>query len=256
MDQLTRQKRIAKLWLVWNIVQAILLLTAGVLSLVAAIRYDPDTASSFPVESITAYLLAAFVCLDGVFRVVMDLTGMKSSPNDFSSLLVSAAEITVGVLLVLLQVKYNSFLFTVVNAISLLVMATGALFLVYSIFAIAKKYSKLAMPLLQILFAAILISVGVVLIVLYYQNDNRQFVLYLSAVILLVAAIGMSIITFISYRKRMKEIKEAETGDYEVVDGSKSLVPAETIVEEPKKREDEPKQIGNKDKRKPKVIDE
>ena len=63
------------------------------------------------------------------------------------------------------------------------------------------------MPVLEILFSAILIGVGITILVLYYKENNANIVLILTGSILSIAGIAQGIITLITLKKNKKEYK-------------------------------------------------
>ena len=223
-EAIQKQKQVNQFWFIWNLVESIVLFAGGVLAIVAGIMTGTE-GNNAPtgVENAVAYLVASFVILDGLLRIVLFLA--RAQKNDEQSPLVIAGfEISLGILLILLQTHYSGagiFAYMVVNLIAIIMMVMGALLLLYAIYVIAKKMAKLFMPVMEILFAAILVGVGVVIEVLYNTASSRdQLVLILIGTVLALAAIGMFVITLITRAKTNKEIRKAEDeerGNYEVV---------------------------------------
>lgn len=217
-----KQKKLNTFWFLWNLIESIVLLTGGVLAIVFGVMNNNNSSSSMDIENVVAYLVASFVILDGVLRVVMFLARYNRG-DEQSPMIISGFEVALGTLLILIQLRYSAdhiFTYTVVNLVAIILIAIGLLLLVYAIFLIAKKYAKLFMPIVEILFSAVLVGVGVVIEVLYHTESSReQLVLILSGAILSLAAIGMFIITLITRAKAKKELKKAEEeeqGNYEV----------------------------------------
>ncbi len=223
-EAIEKQKRINKFWFWWNLIESIVLFAGGVLAIVAGILSGVEgNKAPEGVENAVAYAVAAFVILDGLLRIVMFLARIQKGEEQ-SPLVIAGFEISLGVLLILIQTHYSNqgiFAYMVVNLIAIVMMVMGALLLVYAIYVIAKKMAKLFMPVMEILFAAILVGVGVVIEVLYNTASSRdQLVLILIGTVLSLAAIGMFVITLITRHKTKKEIDKAEAedrGDYEVV---------------------------------------
>ncbi len=256
--QLEKTKRLNKFWTAWNIIEALALLAAGVLAIIAGVKYDPQSAGQgVKIEDVVAFVIAAFVILDGILRVVLYFARYQKGDGE-SPVVIAGFEITVGVLLILLQINFaGSFMFTVVNFISILLMAMGALLLATSIFTIARHYAKLFMPVLEIFFSAVIIGVGITIMVLYRNEDNNQFVYILTGSILCVAAVAIFIISFVTSSKAKKELAEAEKeerGEYQIVDNKSAHEeqpkPAEIVdvevPEEPKEAISGPRAIGSK----------
>ncbi len=209
--------KLNKFWGVWNFLEAIILLAAGVLAIVVAFMSgDNETLSNMNMESIIAYVASAFVLLDGILRVVMSLVhyrGLKET--DESGMLIGGFEITIGVVMVLMEIHFfrltNQHIFTyfIANFIATLLIAIGMLLIIFSIVTIARKYGGLFMPILEIMFSAILVGVGIAIFILYYRQDNTNIVLILTGSILCIASIAQMIITIVTLKKAKKEAKEA-----------------------------------------------
>ena len=269
MSQATqKQRKLNKFWFVWNLIESLILFGGGVMSIVAGVMAGQSNGGSAPqgIENGIAYAVAAFIILDGVLRIVLHLARLQKDTEQ-SPMVIAGFEVSLGILLVLLQSRFTNehiFTFTVVNLIAIILMVMGVLLLVYAIYAIAKKFAKLFMPVVEILFAAILAGVGVVIEVLYHTESSKdQLVLIMTGSILCLAAIGMFIITLVTRAKAKKELDQAEReeqGDYDVDDGngkrrsaapSQEPKPAEiidVIDEEPPV--EQPQQIKGEDAKK------
>ena len=227
-EAIQKQKKLNKFWLTWNLVESIVLFAGGILAIVAGIIAVQNGGSTNPnIENAIAYVVASFVILDGILRIAMYLLRGQTDEEQ-SPLVISGFEISLGVLLILIQSKFT---------IAIILMVMGALLMVYAIYLIAKKHGKLFMPVMEILFSAILVGVGIVIEVLYNTESSReQLVLIMTGSVLCLAAIGMFAITLITRRKTKKEIdlaEKEERGDYAV---AKEPIPQKEkpIVEEAK----------------------
>ena len=235
-----------KVWAIWNYVEALLLIAAGVL---AILFRDNET-----LQQIVSYVVGGFVILDGALRFILVLAKYQKSQGS-SILLISALEITIGILVILL---YDSFIKIAVQFLFLFLMTIGGLFLIYSIYAIVRKYAdNLFMPILEIVFAAIMIGLGVTICVLYNQNAE-QFkiaIMITLGVILIMVGIGIFAITtstLIKLKdKKQAVVSEKPAGQIE----EKSEIRAEPIEPEvvdvdAKEKEEEPKEEPKKERKK------
>lgn len=222
-EVIQKEKRVNQFWFVWNLIESLVLFAGGVLAIVAGVLTKTESASTpSTIENAVAYVVAGFVILDGILRIVMFLS-RATKDDEQSPLVVAGFEISLGILLVLLQTHFGQgdlFTFTVAHLIAIVLMVMGFLLLIYAIYAIAKRMVKLVMPIMEILFAAILVAVGVVIEVLYNTSSSRsQLVLILTGSILALAAVGMFIITLITHSRAVKQLRlaeEEERGDYRV----------------------------------------
>jgi len=238
-EQLRKQKNLSRFWFIWNLIESIILLAGGVLAIVAGIMVDGSGNANADVENAVAYTVAGFVVLDGILRVILFLARYKKD-DEQSPLVVAGFEMALGILLIMMQSKFTAehiFTYTVVNLIAIVLMTMGALLMVYAIYVIARKFARLFMPIVEILFSAILIGVGVVIEVLYNSQGTRdQLVLIMTGAILCVVAVGMFIIALVTNAKTKKELQTAENeerGDYEVSKEPVKAEPAYIIPDEP-----------------------
>ena len=197
-------KAMTHVWAVWNYIEAALLVAAGVMACVFR--------SNETLYSVFAYVIGAFVILDGILRFILIVNKVRKSQE--SAMLVSGFEVTIGIVVILMEVKQPAiFIDVIINFLSILLMAIGVFFLVYSIIVIAKKIvEQLFMPVMEIAFAAILIGVGVTMFVLYRVNDAefKQVIMIILGSILILVAIAMAVVTTIGVHKRAKKRREQE----------------------------------------------
>ncbi len=208
--------KLNKFWGIWNFLESVILLASGILAIVVAfLSGDNEALSNMNMESIVAYVASAFVLLDGILRIVMSFVHYRGPKNtDESGMLVGGFELTIGIVMVLLEVHFylltNQHVFTyfIANFIASLLIVIGLLLIIFSIVTIAKKYGGLFMPILEIMFSAILVGVGVTIFILYYRQNNTNIVLVLTGSILCIASIAQMIITIITLKKAKKEDKD------------------------------------------------
>ncbi len=252
--------KLNKFWGIWNFLEAIILLAAGVLAIVvAATNGDGEALKNMNMESIIAYVVSAFVLLDGILRVVMSFVhyrGLKQT--DESGMLVGGFEITIGVVMTLSEIHFylltsqHVFTYFIANFIATLLIAIGLLLIIFSIVTIAKKYGGLFMPILEIAFSAILVGVGIAIFILYYRENNANIVLILTGSILCIASVAQMIITIVTLKKAKKEDKEAtqttiiEHQSYETrpYPNAREVYVDATLSSE-QKREERPRQLNN-----------
>lgn len=253
-----KKKKIAKVWTIWNTIEAILLIASGVLSIVAGALHKPgEQGAAQQLEQMLAYFVAGFVILDGVLRVILYLARFKKN-DDRAPFVTSGFEIAAGTLIILMQVKYNDFfVYGIVNFVAVLLMVMGLLLLVFAIYVLVKKYEKLTMPVLEILLAAILIGVGVAIEIMYNTSDSREkLVLIMAGAILLVAGLAMLIFTMVvskKDKKQTKQFEDEEKGTYQIVDAQEQPVKKAEVVDSIEQEgpidaieNEKPKQIENK----------
>ncbi len=246
MADIKESKGLNKFWTIWNIVEDVILLAAGVLAIVfGCIEGNNDTRSIM--SSIITYAIASFIILDGLLRLIMTLLKVKSSGEE-SIMLVSGFEITLGIvtMIVLKTVLIDAMVYFI--AVGAIVI--GAMFLAFSIVSLIRKsVEKYTMPILEIIFGGILIGVGLYIIILYNVSPEakNRICLVLTGSVLAVVALALAITTLISSKKRK----------------NKALVPVEKEKgkrskkekKEPKKEEPVVQEAKAKDKDEPTAIE-
>ncbi len=246
MADIKESKGLNKFWTIWNIVEDVILLAAGVLAIVfGCINGNEDVRGVM--STIITYAIAAFIILDGLLRLIMTLLKVKNS-GDESIMLVSGFEITLGI--VAMVVLKTVLIEAMVYFIAIGAIVIGAMFLAFSIVSLVRKaVEKFAMPILEIVFGGILIGVGLYIIILYNVSAEakNRICLILTGSVLSIVAIALAIITLISCKKRK----------------NKALVPAnkekgkrsKQEKKETKKEEAEVKEAEIQEKEEPKVIE-
>ena len=241
--EIKKQLKVTKFWFIWNILESFVLLAGGVLAIVSGIMIQSNPQASGTIENTIAYVIAGFIILDGLLRVVLFLTRFADG-DEMTPMMIGGFELSLGILMILMQLKFTNesiFTFTVVNLISVILMVAGALILTFAIFQIARKMAKLTMPIAQIFLGAVIIGVGVTVEVLYNTESSKQMlVLILTGAILTAAAIGMFIITLVAHHKNKKLLEQAlreEAGDYDVDDNGPRIYRRAEVVDEPKRAE-------------------
>ncbi len=248
MDE-QKNLKLNRFWGIWNFVEALILLAAGILAIVIAFTNEGN--SNVNVESVIAYVVGAFILLDGSLRIVMSFAHYRGPKNtDESGMLVGGFEFAVGIVMILLEVHFfaltnqHVFTFLIAHFIATLLIVIGLLLIIFSVVTIVKKYSGLFMPILEILFSAILVGVGITIFVLYYKQNNTTIVLVLTGSVLSVAGIAQGIITIITLKKAKREMGNVHEVDVVVPDEKseekKDSKTKEAVVED---RQNETKQI-------------
>lgn len=248
------EKQINAFWTIWNIVEAVILLAAGVVSIVFGCMNESFKGN---MEMILTYSVASFVILDGLLRIIMSFLKEENRTEE-PIMLVGGFEITLGI--VIMIVLKDVFIPTMVYFMAIGMMVIGLLFLVFSVLTLVKKTTeKYFMPILEIVFGAILVGVGVFLVVVYNvsQDAGNRISLILTGSVLAIAAIAQIAIVAISASKRKKkaskkneEVKESDAPKANSKPSAKNEVEEtpEVIETNVKEIESTPvKQIENKD---------
>lgn len=190
----TKENTFGKFWCIWNGVEAFIILAAGILSIVFGILYNSENTggSSVVINNVLPFVVGAFVCMDAILRIVKAVQHIGKESEE-SIMLIGGFELTAGILVMMF---HDIFTRLIISAISILLIVIGVLMLLFSIMVIIQRSKKLFIPILEIIFAAILIGVGTVVLILYHgSSDNNQIVLIVSGTIFTIVGLGQGILT-------------------------------------------------------------
>jgi len=261
----TKEKlSIEKFWGGWNIAEATILMVAGILGIIVgaisiANKDNQDMQNvATTMGNIIPFVTGLFVCMDAVMRIILSFTKFQKE-TDESAMLIGAFEMTVGIIL---MIFFRNFTELVADFVAIFMICIGVLLVIFSIYTITKRKAKIFIPILEIIFASLLIGVGVAILVIYYQDNGdiarQRLVLIITGAILFISGVAFMIMTVVTRKKQIKEQKEEE---------AKALLEKQQeeekkLLEEPKKKrkgkkakdddvidftEDEPKALEHND---------
>ena len=217
-------KKLNTFWFWWNIVEAVVILAGGAVAIFAGIRsIGAVDAAPNQVETVLAYSIASFIVLDGSLRIVMFFPRYAKG-DEVTPLVIAGFEVSLGILLMILEIKHSMVIESIVNLISILLIVMGGLFLAFSILQIVRRYVSVVMPIGQIILGALLIGVGIAIIILHNTSSaQRPVVLIMTGTTMCFVALSQFIITLINNSHHKKDIAEAEaeeTGNYQIAEQS------------------------------------
>ena len=184
-----------KVWAIWQICEAVILLAAGVLTIIFS--NDPD------LDKWIFLAIGAFIILDGVLRVLMPF--FNKDPGD-NSLFTGIFEVTFGIVIVLRSAAITEilmiFIATLLLVISPVAIADG-------IIRIKKKQETLFFPVLEFIAALLFITIGVIILV-SIQNAQNVVLIVIGAIlaILAIVEIAFTIKTLMKVKERDKKAQE------------------------------------------------
>ena len=210
-------KKMYKVWAIWQICEAIILLAAGVLTIIFS---DDDDLYKWIFIAI-----GSFIILDGVLRVLMPF--FNKDPGD-NSLFTGIFELTFGIVIVLRSQAITEILMIFIATL-LLVVAPIAI--ADGVLRLKRKQETMFFPILEFIAALLFITVGVIILVSI--NNAQNVVLIVIGAILCILAlveIAFTVKTLVKVKERNKKEKD-------------------------KAGQEEKKKIRKKDVIKPEVID-
>jgi uncharacterized membrane protein HdeD (DUF308 family) len=184
-----------KVWAIWQICEAVILLAAGVLTIIFS--DNPD------LYKWIFLAIGAFIILDGVLRVLMPF--FNKDPGD-NSLFTGIFEVTFGIVIVLRSAAITEilmiFIATLLLVISPVAIADG-------IIRIKKKQETLFFPVLEFIAALLFVTIGVIILV-SIQNAQNVVLIVIGAIlaILAIVEIAFTIKTLMKVKERDKKAQE------------------------------------------------
>ena len=188
-------KKMYKVLAIWQICEAVILLAAGVLTIIFS--DDPD------LYKWIFLAIGAFIILDGVLRVLMPF--FNKDPGD-NSLFTGIFEVTFGIVIVLRSAAITEILMIFIATL-LLVIAPVAI--ADGIIRIKKKQETLFFPVLEFIAALLFITIGVIILV-SIQNAQNVVLIVIGAIlaILAIVEIAFTIKTLMKVKERDKKAQE------------------------------------------------
>lgn len=187
-----------KVWAIWQICEAVILLAAGILTII----FSND-------EDLYKWIflaIGAFIILDGVLRVLMPF--FNKDPGD-NSLFTGIFEVTFGIVIVLRSAAITEilmiFIATLLLVISPVAIADG-------IIRIKRKQETLFFPVLEFIAALLFITIGVIILI-SIKNAQNIVLIVIGAIlaILAIVEIAFTIKTLMKVKERDKKAqKKAE----------------------------------------------
>jgi len=184
-----------KVWAIWQICEAVILLAAGILTIIFS--DDPD------LYRWIFLAIGAFIILDGVLRVLMPF--FNKDPGD-NSLFTGIFEVTFGIVIVLRSAAITEILMIFIATLLLVVapIATAD-----GIIRIKRKQETLFFPVLEFIAALLFITIGVIILI-SIQNAQNIVLIVIGAIlaILAIVEIAFTIKTLLKVKERDKKAKE------------------------------------------------
>lgn len=245
-----RAQKLAKggiVWSIFNLVEAALLVVLGILAMIYS------TNDGF--QDTIILIVGIFLALGGLLRVAMNflpLFGMSELDKanlKYDLVIEGSLEMAIGITIIVMYAT-NSSSFTVLTSllsyfIGIVFIVAGTSLLLFAIGFLVNKLYKVYMPVLEIILAAALIALGVVVLVYMGNKGNFMMVfLIIVGIVLVLAGIGVLITTIRVISVANRAHKVAKAMDKVVGEVAKPQETVEVHVQDETK--EEPKNV-NKD---------
>ena len=201
------------LWVVWNYVEAALMLVAGILAIIFSDNKE--------LQDTILLIVGCFLIVDGFLKVLMNFLPILSATDkkklNYDFVIGGAIELALGVTLVTMPGTAASYIVSFLSTfIAIVLIVAGGVFLAYAVAFIIDKLFGLVMPIIEIILGLGLVALGVV--VLVYMNNEEVFfrvVLIITGAIMAIAGLALLIETtrvMLLTNKLKRAAKAAQNG--------------------------------------------
>jgi hypothetical protein len=244
------------IWTIWNATEAAVLIIVGILAIVFSNNQDFQKTILAIVGSMLIIdgalkILANFLPILATNRAEAEAKAKAKAAMAYDLVIGGAFELALGITLIAIYTSatYANSMNVLVSLISTFIaivcLVAGASLALFAIaFLIAKLY-KVYMPILEIIFAAALIALGVVILVFVGDANSSdsekvakffQIVLIITGVIITLSGAGLLVTTFQAVSDRREAKKQAAATTVNPEEGT-TVVEAEVTIDATKKEE-------------------
>lgn len=243
-------------WSIWNFVEAALLAVLGVLCFVYMAKAQNGETDYSSIVSKILFIFGIFMIVGGSLRILTNFLPVVATSRyeaakkaavkasmAYDLVIGGAAELALGIALIAIYNAYNGNLMQITEVLTkfvsifvgVAVICAGASLVLFAIGFIVSKLYKIYLPVLEIVFGAGLIALGIV--ILYYLGNNSDLTaliaLIVLGVVLLLAAIAVLVNTFMEINGARLE-KAVKNGDVKVQDQN-----GNDIIDAPEDKKDD-----------------
>ncbi len=219
-------------WLIWNLVESLILIAGGVMCVAFCNNAD--------FQKTALLIVGILVALDATLRLalgVIDVIRIGDKAimrTDYIEAATGSLELALGIILIL-SYQESASLEVVFKFIGLFIgiflITVGAVAIIYAIVYIVKKMNLLIGNIFSIIGAAIVIALGVMAIIYLTKQDTIMLIfLIILGLVLIAVGIVLGVLT-ISIARKVKKAKDVIKDVKETI--AESNKPADVIDAEP-----------------------
>ena len=212
-------------WLIWNLVESVILIAGGVMCVVFCNNTD--------FQKTALLIVGILVSLDAVLRLslgVIDVLRIGDKAimrTDYVEAAAGSLELALGIVLILSYTESSSLevVFKFIGLfIGIFLITIGAVAIVYAIVYIVKKMNLLIANIFSIIGAGIIVALGVMAIIYLTKQDTIMLIfLIILGLVLIASGVILGILT-ISIASKVKKAKAVIEDIKETVAESKEAV--------------------------------
>lgn len=216
------------IWSIWNFLEAALIMVLGILCFVYTAQASQDSDYD-KVISVILLVGGIFLIVGGVLKIIVNFlpivgrnivdAAVKSavkSQLSYDLVIGGAIELAIGVALVVSYQMNGGEMTGIVGFIAtflavfigVLVIAAGLSLIMFAIGFIVSKLYKIYLPIIEIIFGAALIALGIVVLYFFIGDPSltKLISLIVLGIVLVLAGIAMAIVTILEINKaRLKK---------------------------------------------------
>lgn len=214
------------LWSIWNFLEAALILVLGIICFVYTTKASANNSdiSYDKVISVILFIGGIFLILGGALKIVVNfLPVIARSVTDaiikekiksqlsYDLVVGGAIELAIGIAFVISYTNNGGLLDQMVSFIAqflaifigTLVTVAGTSLILFAVGFIVSKLYKLYLPIIEIVFGAALIALGIVVFIYLAGNVDltKMISLVILGIILVLAGVAMAILTVVEINK-------------------------------------------------------
>ena len=214
------------LWSIWNFLEAALILVLGIICFVYTAKASTNNSdiSYDKVISVILFIGGIFLILGGALKIVVNfLPVIARSVTDaiikekiksqlsYDLVVGGAIELAIGISFVISYTNNGGLLDQMVSFIAqflaifigTLVTVAGTSLILFAVGFIVSKLYKLYLPIIEIVFGAALIALGIVVFIYLAGNADltKMISLVILGIILVLAGVAMAILTVVEINK-------------------------------------------------------
>ena len=214
------------LWSIWNFLEAALILVLGIICFVYTAKASTNNSdiSYDKVISVILFIGGIFLILGGALKIVVNfLPVIARSVTDaiikekiksqlsYDLVVGGAIELAIGIAFVISYTNNGGLLDQMVSFIAqflaifigTLVTVAGTSLILFAVGFIVSKLYKLYLPIIEIVFGAALIALGIIVFIYLAGNPDltKMISLVILGIILVLAGVAMAILTVVEINK-------------------------------------------------------
>ena len=214
------------LWSIWNFLEAALILVLGIICFVYTAKASTNNSdiSYDKVISVILFIGGIFLILGGALKIVVNfLPVIARSVTDaiikekiksqlsYDLVVGGAIELAIGIAFVISYTNNGGLLDQMVSFIAqflaifigTLVTVAGTSLILFAVGFIVSKLYKLYLPIIEIVFGAALIALGIIVFIYLAGNPDltKMISLVILGIILVLAGVAMAILTIVEINK-------------------------------------------------------